>query len=171
MAAAPSSYAAYFEIYRQQHPDWTRIEEGQTPEVAGYEQQLFLLWLQPEILHVKSLLPKSSFYCRTDETKTSIDSLAREVISRIQHLQGFEFALPGAYEAYFQYYNIPGLEWDSASEQKVFLHFLQGEIATLNHALPANSFYCSTQRAHDALTALYRELYSRIAALDKQLNY
>jgi hypothetical protein len=43
------SYAEYLQTWQQTHPEITSVAEGQTLEVAKYEQQLSLLWLQDQL--------------------------------------------------------------------------------------------------------------------------
>jgi len=171
---ATPSYPEFFATWQESLPFLTTVQEGQTPEAANSEQQVFLLWLFRKLLEAGELFPKSSFYCRTADAGASLDALASEVTSRIRHLQNSIFIIPGAYDVYLHQYlqTYPDVaaqmqkpEFRLFFEQGLYFYWVNSQLDAILGLLPQTSFYCKTQNARDALSALRSTISNRINTL------
>lgn len=78
---AKQSYGEYLQAMQQAHPDWPPLD-GQTPEICRFEQQIFLIWLQSQLDHLKTLIPAGGWRCDTSLAHMKVSGLSIELTSR-----------------------------------------------------------------------------------------
>jgi hypothetical protein len=86
--ALHGTYEQQFQLFRQSYPELTTIPEGQTPDQAHLEQQIFLMWLVDKLNDIGATIPSSGWRCSTDAAKSNLATLAFNIQNRLNSLQG-----------------------------------------------------------------------------------